>query len=134
MVRKLSRVAAMLPLVLVCVAFAAPAAQASGSAVVTNCSNDTQLTADIAAGDSITFNCGVATIVLSDTEVVTNNVVINGGDKITLSGANNHELFETGLGSSLDLRHIVLKKGHDVSNGGAINSEGFLALENATIT
>jgi len=102
-------------------------ALASGT-VVTNCSNDNQLSAAITAGGSITFNCGVATIVISSTNVVTKNVTIDGGAKITLSGAGARQLFSVAVGGSLDLKHIVLKKGHVSGNGGAVENDGFLAL------
>jgi predicted outer membrane repeat protein len=126
---------ALVSVALVTLLSGAPGVAASSPMVVTNCANDAQLSSDIAAGGSITFNCGVATIVLSGAKTISNNVTINGGDKISLSGAGHHGLFNIGAaGASLDLQHIVLKKGSVSGNGGAINSQGgFLGLEYSTI-
>jgi len=101
---------------------------------VTNCSNDSQLSSALVGGGTITFNCGIATIILSSTKVISAATTINGGGKITLSGDNARTLFNVGAGTSLDLINIVLTKGNAPnSTGGAIAANGFLALDNATV-
>lgn len=107
--------------------------------VVNDCSNDTELRNDLTAmqaggGGTLTFNCGTASIPLTGVlPLITNNATINGGGTITLSGTNSGRLFYIDITGSLTLQNIILEKGYDGGEGGAIYNEGSLTLNGATI-
>ena len=68
--------------------------------IVTDCSNETQLRTKLTAmqsssGGTLTFACGVATIVLTTGRLpdITQNTIIDGDNKITLRGGNSSRLF-----------------------------------------
>lgn len=109
------------------------AAPAFAGGVVTNCSNDTDFSNKLAGGGTITFNCGAATINLTGTKIIGGNVVIDGGNQITLSGSSGYRHFVVNAGASLDLKNIVLTQGYFNGEGGAVYNSGFLALDHATI-
>lgn len=108
--------------------------------VVTNCSNDTELRADLTEmqssnGGTLTFNCGTATITLtSQLPDIIKSTVIDGAGKITLSGNDTVTLFFVAKSGTLKLKNIVLEHGYSQSdNGGAVSNVGHLILENTTI-
>lgn len=113
------------------------AAPAIADGTVENCSDDAALSTVLIGGGNVTFDCGglgeTATIVLSGTKTISTDTTIDGGGKITLSGNDAFRLFVVNSGASLDLRNIVLEKGHAASDGGAVSNAGFLALDSATI-
>lgn len=78
-------VALIAPIILVLIALST-AAPTYAAGIVTNCSNDTDFSNKLAGGGTITFNCGTATIVLTSTKTITADTVIDGANKITLSG------------------------------------------------
>jgi hypothetical protein len=131
--RSIRVLAALLPVVIVALSARTSVVFAT-TTTVTDCSNDNQFSSALAGGGTITFNCGVATIVLSSTKTITTYTKVIGGDKITLSGGGARQLFDVKAGGgNLDLVHIVLTKGNNTSNGGAIANAGFLALDYSTI-
>ena len=69
------------------------AAPVYADSVITNCANDAQLTAALASGGNITFNCGTATLTLTSYYFIGVDTTIDGGGKITLSGGNSTRLF-----------------------------------------
>lgn len=116
--------------------------RATGLAAVTisNCSDDTELRNQLTAlqsgtGGTLTFNCGTATIKLSSQlPDITQNTVIDGGGKITLSGNDLVRLFRVGSDGQLKLKYIVLDQGFGGDTfGGAVLSQGYLTLDHATI-
>lgn len=111
-----------------------PPALAGG--VVTNCSNDTQLSSLLSSGGTITFNCGgvgaSATITLSSTKTISTNTTIDGGGKITLSGGNVRRLFSVRPGVDFSLINVILAQGRDYE-GATIYNQGTLRLTNSTI-
>jgi len=113
------------------------ATTARAQVTVENCSDDSAFDSALIGGGTITFDCGgqgnAATIVLRSTKTIGAATTIDGGGKVTLSGANALRLFSVNAGASLDLRNIVLEDGFSKSNGGAIYNAGFLALEDVTI-
>ena len=123
----------VLPLALITLSLNVSSALAT-STVVTNCSNDSQLSGALAGGGTITFSCGAATIVLGSTETISAATTIDGGGLITLSGGGVRQLFVVNSGASLDLVRITLTQGSSGGSGAAIDNEGFLALDDATIT
>lgn len=107
--------------------------------VVTNCSNDTELRADLttlqSGGGMLTFDCGTATIVLgAQLPDINTNITIDGDGRITVSGVSAVRLFRiSGLGT-LTLKRMVLERGYGgSSNGGAIVNDGRLTLDDTTI-
>ena len=108
--------------------------------VVSNCSNDTELRNDLTAmqssgGGTLTFNCGSASITLSSVlPDITTATTIDGGNKITLNGANSTRHFIARSGSTLTLKNIVLTNGSSGGDGGAIyNDYGWVILNHTTI-
>ena len=77
----------LLPLLLQ--ALAPRPAPASGG-TVTNCSNDAQLSSLLAGGGAINFNCGPGpvTITLTSRKLIALPTSLDGGGRVTLSGAN----------------------------------------------
>jgi hypothetical protein len=122
--------------------FISPARTFAANQVVTDCTNDIELRADIIAmqssgGGTLTFNCGTATITLTSQLpdiTTTSATTIDGGNKITLSGNDLVSVFSVRPDSALVLKNIVLDKGYRGNSfGGAISNEGYLTLKNATI-
>lgn len=87
---------------------------------------NTALAAVQASGDGdISFNCGgPATIIFTSQKVIDSNlVIINGGETITLSGANSTRLFHV-LAGGFELRNITLTNGFSGNGyGGAVLAE-----------
>lgn len=91
-------------------------------------------TVQASGGGTITFNCGGPhTIVFSSVRTITSQVVVKGGDVITLSGGDTTRLFSVAFGARLELRNITLSNGYAASgDGGAVfNDQGVLHLEHA---
>jgi hypothetical protein len=128
-------------LLLASIAVVVPAASVSAaSAVVTNCSNDSELRADLAGlqgsgGGSLTFACGTATIALSGGTLpaITTNTSISGGNSITLDGTFGTRHFLVASGGHLTLVDIALKNGYFNGKGGAISNAGQLSLNNVDV-
>lgn len=112
----------------------------AADAIVTNCSNDLALKSALgnvqnSGGGKLTFDCGTTTINLSSqiADIVT-PVVIDGGNKITLSGLSGVRPFHVPNAGYLTLKNIILERGYaGNANGGAILAEGRLALDHITI-
>ena len=89
----------------------------------------------LSGGGTITFNCGATphTIILTNQKSINDDTTIEGGNLITLSGANSTQLFD--VGAVLILRDIILTNGYFNGDGGAIrnNANGTLALDHVTI-
>lgn len=117
----------------------APDTVHAANQVVTNCDNDAELRADIAAiqtdptGGILSFSCGTKTILLSGTALppITKYTSLDGGNKITLSGNNSSRIFEVAVGGSLNLYNITLTKGSSGGDGGAIYNNGTVTTSNA---
>ncbi|HUQ71091.1 MAG TPA: choice-of-anchor Q domain-containing protein [Planctomycetaceae bacterium] len=107
--------------------------------VVTNCSNETELRADLTAmqasgGGTLTFNCGVATLALTSVlPSIATATTVDGDNKVTVSGSNNSRIFVVNGGGMLTLENIVLTNGSSTGDGGAIYNGGSLVLKHATI-
>lgn len=84
--------------------------------VVTSCGNDTDFFAKLSAvqtagSGSIKFSCGAspAAIVLSQPALITfGPLLIDGGNKVTLSGGNSNALFLVGQNRSLILKRLTV--------------------------
>lgn len=139
-----------LPVVLfLLLCFLAPRRALASDQVVSDCGDNggpNQLRAKLNAaqssgGGTITFTCGVATIVLNGgmLPTITSSITIDGGNKITISGNNVSRIFIVNGGATLTLQNIVLTNGFVAggggtsSDGGAIYNSGTLILAHTTI-
>jgi predicted outer membrane repeat protein len=115
----------------------APAGPASGVVGTGSAASCTQaaLNTALAGGGTITFDCGGPTsIIVADSQVISQPTTLFGGDVITLTGGGTNRLFEVQLGASLTLQHIVLNHGRaNGGNGGSIYSQGSLYLDHTRI-
>jgi hypothetical protein len=115
--------------------------------VVTNCTGQGLADAMNAGSGLITFDCGPAPVVITITQAGGFNVIagrldtIDGGNKITLTGADANRLFDIqASNSALTLTNIILTNGnasaggHYPTQGGAVlNEGGRLVLDHVTI-
>ena len=109
--------------------------RARADGVVTDCSNDSDFTTQLANGGNITFDCGPnpVTIILNGEKSITTDTTVDGGNKVTLSGGNANRLFNI-AGDIVQLQDIVLTNGFANGDGGAIVSNANeLDLEHVTI-
>jgi predicted outer membrane repeat protein len=115
---------------------AADAVVGSGTpASCTEAAFDTALSSvQTSGGGTITFNCGGShAFIFSSQRLITSQVVVDGGDLITLSGGNASRIYFVNPGARLDLRNITLSNGYVATGGGgAIVNGGTLHLKNAT--
>lgn len=107
---------------------------------VTNCGNDTELRDAISElqngeGGTLDFDCGTKTITLtSQLPEITHDTLIDGGNKITLSGGNAVRLFWVKKTGKLTLKNIIVEKGYGQNGvGGAIVNLGLLTLDHVTV-
>jgi predicted outer membrane repeat protein len=144
MIRRILPVPLVVGLMLA-VALGATPAQAGG--VVTDCTETGLANAMNAGGGLITFDCGPDPVVIPMTlqngglNVISGRAdTIDGGDKVTLSGANAQRLFDVGPNAALTLTNIILTNGYAAifgnlpDWGGAVLDEGdLLVLDHVTI-
>jgi hypothetical protein len=109
---------------------------------------EAELDAALAQGGIITFNCGTSSVTLNLTsaKTIARDTVIDGGDKITLSGGGAHRLFVTQGDVNFTVQNISLAdamvdgtrgSGPSAANSGAAiyrQSNGKLAVIHATFT
>jgi|SRR5579859_6970162 len=97
--------------------------------------DDAALTAALAGGGTITFNCGgPATILVTSAKTISASTTLLGGGVITLTGGSATRLFNVDSDVTLDLQHIVLDHAASTgSGGGAIANSGALVLDSVTI-
>jgi hypothetical protein len=103
------------------------AAPAYAAGVVTNCANDVDLRNKLAGGGLVTFNCngnGSSALITVSRPITLNagQVTLDGGGKITLSGANARGILHLSRLSALSvtLTHIVLTQGYEPTGGGCL--------------
>lgn len=114
---------------------AAPATIVVGNGTPASCTASA-LAAAVAAGGDITFACGAAPVTITTGELIiaaSQNVSIDGGHLVTLSGGGVNRHFTVAEGASLTLRSLVLTGGAVTGSGGAIYSEGRLNLDQVTL-
>ena len=98
-------------------------------------------TAQTLGNQTVTFNCGTATIPLTTAKTIYAKVRLDGGDKITLSGGGTTSHFyltpplmrQAASGGDLTLENIVLSDGFSFVDGGSIENRGALTLRGVTI-
>src|SRR5437879_5103686 len=93
-------------------------AHAQASLTVTNCSNDSQLQADVStansdnAGDTITFSCG-GDILLTSTLTINGSMTLDGsGQSVTLDGGNSVQVLAVNSGANLTLKALTIAHAH----------------------
>lgn len=116
---------------------AADAVVGDGSpASCTEAAFDTALAAAGGGGGTVTFNCGANPhiIQLTNTKTLTDDMIIDGGDLIALSGGGAIRPFLV-TGSPVEIRHLSLTQGQ-AANGGAIQvaAGGYLTLADSFLT
>jgi predicted outer membrane repeat protein len=117
----------------------APSPAFAADQVVDDCSNDTELRADLAvmqetSGGTLTFSCATSTIVLTaDLPVISTDTFVEGDGKITISGADARRIFVVGPAGGLSLTKLALINGASTGDGGAILSEHSLLLQDVVI-
>jgi hypothetical protein len=103
-------------------------------AVVTTCT-EAGLRAAIAAGGTITFNCGApVTIVLASPITFTANTVLDGGGTVTLSGNNASGLLVSNDNLTLTLRNLTLINGRSADQGAALRAGFWTTLTIEAVT
>jgi predicted outer membrane repeat protein len=130
-------VPAMLAVMLVVAIVAEPIRAAPAGTVLTDCS-ESGFDAAVAAGEDITFSCGgPATIHLTHpAEVNSDQIAIDGGNVVTLTGDLSTTLLVVDTGVSLSLSNIILDRGRAKGaggDGGAILNTGNLFLDHVRI-
>ncbi|MFN8533507.1 MAG: hypothetical protein U0556_08170 [Dehalococcoidia bacterium] len=106
--------------------------QASGQ--VTNCANQTDLQSKLSGGGLVTFSCGVATIPVGSTLVITSPTTIDGGGQITLDGQDVTRILSVTGSVALTLTNLTLDRGRAITgNGGALLSLGEVVLDRVTV-
>ena len=120
-------------------------AHAQSTLTVTNCSNDSQLQADVNtansdnAGDTITFSCS-GDILLTSTLTISGSMTIDGsGQSVTLDGQNNVEVFDViPSPASITLNALTIANGSANSapngSGGGIWNGATLNITNSTLS
>jgi hypothetical protein len=114
---------------------AAPLPRATGDASVGGSCAESDLDTALAAGGTITFNCGgPQTIPITTVKTIAQDTTLAGGDVITLTGGLATRLFVVNSGVTFGLQHIVLDSAASLgSDGGAIVNHGALILDHTTI-
>jgi predicted outer membrane repeat protein len=89
--------------------------------------------AQSSGGGTITFTTGTATIVLGGIlPTITANITIDGGNVVTISGANTYSIFSVNSGATLTLNNLTISNALNPSgDGGAIVSHGALNINNS---
>ncbi len=105
-----------------------------GDGTPASCDNNT-LGAALLADGTVTFDCGAAPhTIFADTYVINNNIIVDGGNLLTLDGENLRQIFLVLEGGSLTLRNITLSGGFGSTGpGGAIQNYGTLLVQNSTL-
>ena len=108
---------------------------------VTDCTNDSKLSALLPQGGTILFNCipsGAYTITVGSTKVITISVSIDGtnsGNPIVLSGGGTRRIFSINAGVTVSLTDMTVTGGRALSNnGGNISNAGTLNLAKVTVS
>jgi len=137
-VRRLTGLAVSLALPLAALAivlFGLPAPARAANIVVHNCSPTGLRAAVLAAndGDLITFLCtiGNPTIVLTQTQVLSHDVTLDGGNAITITGGGTDRILSITAGHTATVTHLALSHGF-APEGSAINVFGAVVVDDVT--
>jgi hypothetical protein len=114
------------------------AAGTVGTGTAESCT-EAALDAALVGGGAVTFNCGKSPAVISiaNEKVIEQNVTLDGGGLITLSGRNVTRLFKVAPGATFEVRKLVIAHGaandssetaRDGIGGGILNDGGNVTL------
>jgi hypothetical protein len=114
-------------------------AHAQTTLTVSNCSNDSQLQADVTqansdnAGDTINFSCS-GDIIVSQTLNITGSMTLDGsGQSVTLDGNYSLQVLIVQSGASVTLKALTVAHGFITNNfGGGLSNSGTLSISNST--
>src|SRR6266566_818185 len=116
--------------------FGLPAPARASNIVVNDCSPSGLRAAVLAAndGDVITFNCtlGNPIIVLTQTQVLSKNITLDGGSAITLTGGGTDRILAITAGHIATVTNLALTRGRAAQGGSAINVFGTVVVDNVT--
>ena len=90
----------------------------------------------VSSGGTLNFNCTTSTIIPIDADLtVAKDLTLTntGAGKLTISGANQYQIFHINAGIKLSLNNLTLDGGH-ASPGGAIYNGGTLTITNSTFS
>ena len=120
-----------------------PVAHAATTLTVNDCSNDSQLQADVStansdnAGDTITFACsgtGPFDIPLTSTLGISGSMTLDGsGQQVTLDGQHQRTVFAVASSVTLTLKAITIANGSGSASGGILNN-GTVSISNSTFS
>ncbi len=115
-------------------------AHAATTLTVTNCSNDTQLQADVStansdnAGDTIKFSCS-GDILLTSTLTISGSMTLDGsGQTVTLDGQQQRQVLSVSGSVSLTLKALTVANGFVSGDGGGLENNGTLSISNSTFS
>lgn len=115
--------------------FAPERAQAGGvvgNGTPASCT-DAALSAAIASGGLVTFNCGANPHpIIVNTFVIDKDTTVDGGGLITLDGEGLRQIFYVQNGATLIVKNLTMKNA-SAANGGAIYNQGTATVQNSTI-
>jgi predicted outer membrane repeat protein len=113
-------------------------AHAATTLTVSDCSDDSQLDADISqanrdnAGDTINFSCS-GDIPLFVTLYITGSMTLDGsGQHVTLDGQNQVQVLVVNSGGNLTLKNLTIAHGSSRNGGGINNIGGTVTISNST--
>lgn len=125
-----------------CLLGAASSTALAGNAVVSNCT-ESGFNAALgnvlgSGGGTITFSCGGAATIMFSAHLgasrqISQNVVIDGANLITLDGSGSNNFFQVFSGKSFTLKNITLQHGALDTGVHALESFGDLVLNKATV-
>jgi predicted outer membrane repeat protein len=111
----------------------ARAAGVVGNGAAASCT-EAALDAALAGGGTVTFNCGgEKTFTFTSEKVITQDTVIQGGNLISFNGGSARRLFRVMAPAKLTLNDLILEKGYNPNDGGAILNQGTLVLNNVWV-
>ena len=97
---------------------------------------DAAFSAALSGGGPVSFNCSLApvTITVGSTKDIVADTQIDGGGKVTLSGADAVRVLKVEAGATLELKNMTVSNGLASNDyGGAIRSGGVLIIDNCRI-
>jgi hypothetical protein len=105
-----------------------------GSGTAASCSEGA-LNAALSGGGTLTFDCGdAATIAITSVKTIDADTVIQGGNRVTISGSNAVQVFRVEVGVHLELDGVTIADGFgDLEPGGGIRNLGTLVIRNSTL-
>ncbi len=91
-----------------------------GNGTPGSCS-DAALTEALSKGGTVTFNCGNSPVTITISEKkISANTLINGNNRVTLSGGYSRRLFNVASGKNLSLKNLVIANARTAGQGAVV--------------